>query len=789
MQDYLVSSLVGTSVLAGGAVAGLFRYQVGLVEVEPSKRSELEPAENDEVILDDLDDPDKAVFCGLKPDLEDVEDATKTEQKEKLYEIYQLIGEGAESFLLTEFRMLLAFIAIFGLLIFVVKGLAVSGNISKREAWTDAGLTLLCFVVGASASIMAGYIGMAMATYTNARATIGAERNLSSAFKIAYQGGGVMGFSLVAIGILTLFIMYLILGANYTNYLSDIKVRRRMMETLAAYGVGASCVALFARVGGGIYTKAADIGADLVGKLEAGIPEDDPRNPAVIADNVGDNVGDIAGMGADLFGSLAGSTCAAFVLVAEVEGWGWAARLFPLCMSSVGILSGALSTGIVYIYSVNEFEQISFALKMSEIVSTTISAAGLVGLSWILPAVTEFREHKVARWQLMLCALLGLFGGLAIGIITEYYTSSEYKPVQEVAQSCRTGAATNIIYGLALGYESTVIPVVIMAIIVWANSFMAGTLGVALGTLGVLTTLVTSLTIDAYGPICDNAGGIAEMAGLPEIVRDRTDALDAAGNTTAAIGKGFAIGSAALVAFALLGAFSRQVAGPAQFRDNLTPADRHGNKIGSEVRLLDPAVFPGILFGAMLPYFFSAMTMKSVGIAALSMVEEVREQFSRNPGILEGTVKPDYHSCIRIATEASLREMILPGLLVILSPLLSGFIFGTRFLTGVLGGALVSGVQMAISASNTGGAWDNAKKYIGAGQGDLGGKGSDAHNAAIIGDTVGDPLKDTSGPALNILIKLMGIISVVFASAMVAVEDTYSNDKPYGLIGRLVKSI
>ncbi|KAG0482546.1 hypothetical protein HPP92_010630 [Vanilla planifolia] len=482
-------------------------------------------------------------------------------------------------------------------------------------------------------------------------------------------------------------------------------------------------MALFGRVGGGIYTKAADVGADLVGKVERNIPEDDPRNPAVIADNVGDNVGDIAGMGSDLFGSYAESSCAALV-VASISSFGvnhnFTGMCYPLLISSIGIIVCLLTTLFATdFFEIKAVKEIEPALKRQLIISTVLMTIGIALVSWLaLPpsfTIFSFGEQKE---ELFFCVAIGLWAGLVIGFVTEYFTSNAYSPVQDVADSCRTGAATNVIFGLALGYKSVIIPIFAIAISIYVSFSLAAMYGIAVAALGMLSTIATGLAIDAYGPISDNAGGIAEMAGMSHRIRERTDALDAAGNTTAAIGKGFAIGSAALVSLALFGAFVSRAA-------------------ITSVNVLSPKVFIGLIVGAMLPYWFSAMTMKSVGSAALKMVEEVRRQFNSIPGLMEGTTKPDYATCVKISTDASIKEMIPPGALI------------------------------AISASNTGGAWDNAKKYIEAGASEhaksLGPKGSDCHKAAVIGDTIGDPLKDTSGPSLNILIKLMAVESLVFA--------------------------
>ncbi|KAH7445334.1 hypothetical protein KP509_01G002900 [Ceratopteris richardii] len=590
--------------------------------------------------------------------------------------------------------------------------------------------TTVAFILGVVTSVLSGYLGMKIATYANARTTLEARKD----------------------GLLVLYIAINLFKIYYKTE------REGLFEAITGYGLGGSSVALFGRVGGGIYTKAADVGADLVGKVERNIPEDDPRNPAVIADNVGDNVGDIAGMGSDLFGSFAESSCAALV-VASISSFGtshdFTAMCFPLLISSMGIVVCLITTLFATdFYEIKEVNQIEPALKRQLIISTALMTLGIL-LVCFLALPSSFTIYnlgstpKVVKWwHLFFCVAVGLWAGLIIGYTTEYFTSNAYSPVQDVADSCRTGAATNIIFGLALGYKSVIIPIFAIAVAIYVSFALAVFYGIAVAALGMLSTIATGLAIDAYGPISDNAGGIAEMAGMSHHIRERTDALDAAGNTTAAIGKGFAIGSAALVSLALFGAYVS--------RASLTSVD-----------VLSAKVFIGLIVGAMLPYWFSAMTMKSVGKAALSMVEEVRRQFNTIPGLMEGINNPDYATCVKISTDASIKEMIPPGALVMVTPLVVGILFGVETLAGLLAGALVSGVQIAISASNTGGAWDNAKKYIEAGASEharsLGPKGSDAHKAAVIGDTVGDPLKDTSGPSLNILIKLMAVESLVFA--------------------------
>ncbi|CAJ2634656.1 unnamed protein product [Trifolium pratense] len=680
----------------------------------------------------------------------------------KCAEIQNAISEGSTSFLFTMYKYVGIFMVAFAILIFLFLGSVEGFSTSHQPCTYDetkmckpalatALFSTISFVLGGITSVISGFLGMKIATYANARTTLEARKGVGKAFITAFRSGAVMGFLLAANGLLVLFITINLFKIYYGDDWGG------LFEAITGYGLGGSSMALFGRVGGGIYTKAADVGADLVGKVERNIPEDDPRNPAVIADNVGDNVGDIAGMGSDLFGSYAEASCAALV-VASISSFGvnheFTPMLFPLIISSVGLLVCLLTTLFATdFFEIKLVKEIEPALKKQLVISTALMTIGIAVVSWIaLPStftIFNFGEQKVVRnWQLFLCVAVGLWAGLIIGFVTEYYTSNAYSPVQDVADSCRTGAATNVIFGLALGYKSVIIPIFAIAVSIFVSFSFAAMYGVAVAALGMLSTIATGLAIDAYGPISDNAGGIAEMAGMSHRIRERTDALDAAGNTTAAIGKGFAIGSAALVSLALFGAFVS--------RAGITTVD-----------VLTPKVFIGLLVGSMLPYWFSAMTMKSVGSAALKMVEEVRRQFNTIPGLMEGTAKPDYATCVTISTDASIKEMIPPGALVMLTPLIVGIFFGVETLSGVLAGSLVSGVQIAISASNTGGAWDNAKKYIEAGASEharsLGPKGSDPHKAAVIGDTIGDPLKDTSGPSLNILIKLMAVESLVFA--------------------------
>jgi len=717
------------------------------------------------------------------------------EQNEKIVTIYNSITEGAESFLWKEYQYISVFVVVFSILLFVCLGPPPSKGEESR--WMQALFTVIAFVVGSITSVVAGYIGMKVGVYSNARVTVAAARGgYGPAFVTGFKGGVVMGFALVALGVLVLFILINCFNLYWPQAFSDAKETKIMYEAIAGYGLGGSSVALFGRVGGGIYTKAADVGADLCGKVlldgEVGkqlgvsaIDEDDPRNPAVIADNVGDNVGDIAGMGADLFGSFAEGSCAAMVIASQSPDLFayWTSMSLPLIISSVGIVVCLITSfTATHMCIVGNDKDIEVSLKRQINVSTIlITPVAFIVCYYFLPASFTIapKPEPVKNWYIFCCFGCGLYSGLIIGNITEYFTSHSYTPVREVAFACRKGgAATNIIYGLALGYKSVIIPCFCIAATIYVSYSLAAMFGIACAALGILSTLSIGLTIDAYGPICDNAGGIAEMAELDKKVREMTDALDAAGNTTAAIGKGFAIGSAALVSLALFGAFVTTVG-------------------LQQVDILQPFEFAGLLVGAMLPYWFSAMTVKSVGKAAEAMVEEVKRQWLANPEILTtNNTPPDYHSCIAISTEASLREMIAPGALVMVTPVLVGFLLGVQCLAGVLAGSLVSGVQVAISASNTGGAWDNAKKFITSGdkrnlfkydmdtnklfenideEGKLSQEEEDiykeAKKAAVIGDTVGDPLKDTSGPSLNILIKLSAIISVVLAPSFPSVAD------------------
>ena len=619
---------------------------------------------------------------------------------DRMKEIAAFIHEGARAFLTAEYKILVVFVAV----LFVLIGIGI-GN------W----VTAVCFLAGALFSTAAGYIGMNVATKANVRTAAAAkDSGMNKALSIAFSGGAVMGMCVVGFGLFGAGVVYIL---------------TKNPDVLSGFSLGASSIALFARVGGGIYTKAADVGADLVGKVEAGIPEDDPRNPAVIADNVGDNVGDVAGMGADLFESYVGSLVSAITLGAVYAKESGA--IFPLVIAALGVLASVI--GCFFVKG-DENSSPHKALKYG-----SYSAAIVVMIGSLILSKMFFNGFKEA-----IAIIFGLVVGLLIGVITEIYTSGDYRFVKKIAQQSETGPATTVISGIAVGMQSTAVPIILIAIgIIGAYSF-SNLYGIALAAVGMLSTTGITVAVDAYGPIADNAGGIAEMSGLPSEVRNITDKLDAVGNTTAAMGKGFAIGSAALTALALFVSYAQAVG---LFEEG--------------INLLDYKVIVGMFVGGMLPFLFSAFTMDSVSKAAYKMIEEVRRQFKTIPGILEGKGKPDYKSCVAISTQAALKEMLLPGVMAVLAPVFIGVVLGPAALGGLLGGALVTGVMLAIFMSNSGGAWDNAKKYIE--DGHHGGKGSEAHRAAVVGDTVGDPFKDTSGPSINILIKLMTIVSLVFA--------------------------
>ena len=653
-----------------------------------------------------------------------------------MQKIAAAIREGANAYLKHQYATVAKVFAVVFVLLLVM-AFGTGGQMLSR-------FTPFAFLTGGIWSMLAGLVGMKIATNANARTAQAASESLNRGLRVAFSSGCVMGFTVVGLGLLDTSIWFIILrlGAGVDNPVT-------LGNIMVMNGMGASFMALFARVGGGIYTKAADVGADLVGKVEAGIPEDDPRNPATIADNVGDNVGDVAGMGADLYESYVGSILATFALGATA-GYGWNGLILPLLLAVCGILCSIVGSFFVKTEENASQKSLLHSLRTGTYLAAALSAIAAAPLTYFL----------LGHWGVYVAILAGLAGGCAIGYFTEYYTSDTYKPTQRLAAAAETGAATVIIGGISLGMLSTIASILVVAIAILvsfyaaggASSFNQGLYGIGIAAVGMLSTLGITLATDAYGPVADNAGGIAEMSGLPESVRERTDALDSLGNTTAATGKGFAIGSASLTALALLVSYVNIV-------QEKTPEVL-------DLTLTNPLMLVGLFVGAMLTFVFSALTMSAVQTAAQSIVVEVRRQFKEIAGIMEGKTDPDYASCVALCTKGALREMVVPALLAIVVPILTGLILGPIGVVGLLGGVSVTGFAMAVFMSNAGGAWDNAKKYIEAGH--HGGKGSDCHKAAVVGDTVGDPFKDTSGPSLNILIKLVSTVSIVFSGLVVA---------------------
>ena len=652
----------------------------------------------------------------------------KPEGTEQMAAISSKIRKGAMAYLKRQYKT----VGIFFAIMFVV--LLILSQLTELTVFVP-----FAFLTGGIFSGLSGYVGMKIATYANSRTANGARQSLNRGLKIAFSSGAVMGLTVVGLGLLDISVWYILLKFGFNLPVEEIT------SAMLTFGMGASSMALFARVGGGIFTKAADVGADLVGKVEVGIPEDDPRNPACIADNVGDNVGDVAGMGADLYESYVGSiiSCAALGVAA---GLGVNGVFVPMLIAAIGIIASIIGTFFISTKENATQKTLLGSLRRGTYISSILAAAGSAALIFAL-----LPDNSNVIWAV----ISGLLAGVLIGFFTEYYTSDTYKPTKELAGASETGSATIIINGVSLGMLSTAIPVIIIAVSIiisfftagGADSFASGLYGVGLSAVGMLSTLGITLATDAYGPVADNAGGIAEMSGLEPEVRERTDALDSLGNTTAATGKGFAIGSAALTALALIVSYTDEI-------------DKLGVKL--DLSITNPAVLIGLLIGAMLPFLFSALTMKAVGRAAQKIVVEVRRQFREITGLLDGTAEADYESCVDICAKSSLKEMILPAALGIVAPIVVGLVLGCNGVVGMLAGALVSGFVLAIMMSNSGGAWDNAKKYIEAGN--YGGKGSENHKAAVVGDTVGDPFKDTSGPSVNILIKLLSMVSIVFAA-------------------------
>lgn len=658
---------------------------------------------------------------------------------EMMSKISAAIKQGAKAYLKRQYKGVgLFFVAMFLILLL----LSLLGLINGFAPFT--------FVIGGICSGLAGFIGMSVATSSNSRTAFAASQSLNKGLRVAFSSGGVMGFVVVGLGLLPLSLFYFVLQQFFSLGIEEISA------AMLTFGMGASSMALFARVGGGIFTKAADVGADLVGKVEAGIPEDDPRNPAVIADNVGDNVGDVAGMGADLYESYIGAIVSAGAL-AVAAGLGIGGLIMPMIIAALGILASVLGTFFVRTGENTEQKVLLSALRRGVYISSVLFAAAAFGIVYFLLADTL----GDAKLGVFLAILSGLVAGNLIGYFTEYYTSDSYKPTRKVAESSSTGPATVIISGLSLGMKSTVIPVLIVCGSVLASYFLAGGLisfemglfGIGLAAVGMLSTLGITLATDAYGPVADNAGGIAEMCHLDPEVRKRTDALDSLGNTTAATGKGFAIGSAALTALALIAAFISQIKiiNP-EFVFNLD--------------IINPPTLVGLFIGSALPFLFASLTMSAVGRAAQGIVIEVRRQFKEIKGLMSGKAEPDYARCVDICTRSAQKEMIMPSLIAIIAPIITGLVLGANAVAAMLAGATITGFILAIMMANSGGAWDNAKKYIEAGN--LGGKGSDEHKATVVGDTVGDPFKDTSGPSINILIKLLSMVAIVFAGLLIS---------------------